>query len=96
MIGTTTEITTDIASAPMLWVIPLSLYLLTNIIAFAKRRTINIDLLSTLHVIEGEGGIPVSKIPLIDHKNAPGLIHRKAVKIPQLIILHTGREGSQQ
>lgn len=51
MIGTTTEITTDIASAPMIWVIPLSLYLLTNIIAFAKRHQIKTHHLSTLHLI---------------------------------------------
>lgn len=51
MIGTTTEITTDIASAPMIWVFPLSLYLLTNIVAFAKRHTINLKTLSTLHVL---------------------------------------------
>ena len=36
MLGVTTHMTTDIASVPLLWVIPLSLYLLTFIIAFAK------------------------------------------------------------
>jgi len=35
MLGVTTHMTTDIASVPMLWVIPLALYLLTFIIAFA-------------------------------------------------------------
>ena len=34
MMGVTTHITTDIASAPLLWVIPLALYLITFIIAF--------------------------------------------------------------
>lgn len=51
MIGTTTKITTDIASAPMIWVLPLSLYLLTNIIAFAKRNKFNISNLAAFHVI---------------------------------------------
>lgn len=51
MVGTTTQISTDIASAPMLWVIPLSLYLLTNIWAFAKRDTIKLDLFSVLHIL---------------------------------------------
>jgi len=37
MLGVTTYITTDIASAPFLWVAPLALYLLTFIIAFASR-----------------------------------------------------------
>ena len=36
MLGVTTHMTTDIASVPLLWVIPLALYLLTFIIAFAK------------------------------------------------------------
>ncbi|MBY0230943.1 MAG: hypothetical protein K2W96_16780 [Gemmataceae bacterium] len=35
MLGATTYITTDIASMPFLWVLPLSLYLLTFIIVFA-------------------------------------------------------------
>ncbi|MEZ5902001.1 MAG: fused MFS/spermidine synthase [Alphaproteobacteria bacterium] len=51
MIGVTTEITTDIASAPMIWVIPLGLYLITTIIAFSKRDTINTKLLSSLHLL---------------------------------------------
>ena len=51
MIGVTTEITTDIASAPMIWVIPLGLYLLTNIVAFSKRKIIETKLLSILHVL---------------------------------------------
>ena len=37
MLGVTTHITTDIASAPFLWVAPLALYLLTFIIAFQAR-----------------------------------------------------------
>jgi SAM-dependent methyltransferase len=37
MLGVTTFITTDIASAPLLWVIPLALYLLTYILTFSPR-----------------------------------------------------------
>jgi len=37
LLGTTTFITTDIASIPLLWIVPLALYLLTFIIAFAGR-----------------------------------------------------------
>lgn len=40
MLGVTTYISTDIASLPLLWVVPLSLYLVTLIIAFARRRTV--------------------------------------------------------
>jgi hypothetical protein len=37
LLGVTTHITTDVASAPLLWVIPLILYLLTFVIAFSRR-----------------------------------------------------------
>lgn len=40
MLGVTTHLTTDVASAPFLWVIPLALYLLTFIIAFETRSVI--------------------------------------------------------
>ena len=38
MLGVTSSLTTDVASAPLLWVVPLALYLLTFMIAFARRR----------------------------------------------------------
>jgi hypothetical protein len=38
MLSTTTHLTTDIVAIPMLWVVPLSLYLLSFVIAFAARR----------------------------------------------------------
>lgn len=38
MLGVTTYLSTDIASLPLLWVIPLSLYLLTLVFAFARRQ----------------------------------------------------------
>ena len=40
MLGVTTYLSTDIASLPLLWVVPLSLYLLTLILVFARRRLI--------------------------------------------------------
>ncbi|HRJ27068.1 MAG TPA: fused MFS/spermidine synthase [Fimbriimonadaceae bacterium] len=40
MLGLTTYFTTNLAPIPLLWVIPLSLYLLTFILAFARRRWI--------------------------------------------------------
>lgn len=40
LLGVTAYITTDLASAPMLWVVPLTLYLLTFIIVFARRQWI--------------------------------------------------------
>jgi hypothetical protein len=38
MLGVTNYITTDIASVPLLWIIPLALYLLTMVLAFARRQ----------------------------------------------------------
>lgn len=40
MLGVSSYITTDVASAPFLWVLPLALYLLTFIIAFQSRPVI--------------------------------------------------------
>ena len=41
MLGVTTHITTDVAAVPLLWVVPLALYLLTFIVAFARRPLID-------------------------------------------------------
>lgn len=40
LIGVTSFLTTNIAAVPLLWVIPLSLYLLTFVVAFSKRQHI--------------------------------------------------------
>ena len=40
LLGVTAHISTDIASAPLLWVVPLALYLLTFVNAFARRPLI--------------------------------------------------------
>ena len=40
LLAVTTHICTDIAPAPLLWVVPLTLYLLTFVIAFARRAPI--------------------------------------------------------
>jgi hypothetical protein len=37
MLGVTTHLTTDVAAVPLLWILPLSLYLLTFVLAFARR-----------------------------------------------------------
>jgi hypothetical protein len=38
MLSTTTHLTTDIVALPLLWVVPLGLYLLSFVVAFARRR----------------------------------------------------------
>ena len=40
MVAATTHITTDVAAAPFLWVLPLSLYLITFILVFSERTFI--------------------------------------------------------
>jgi spermidine synthase len=49
LLGVTNYISTDIASVPLLWVIPLALYLLTLAVAFARRRVIPASLVNTVH-----------------------------------------------
>lgn len=41
MLGVTTHLTTDVASAPFLWVAPLALYLLTFVLAFQAKPAIS-------------------------------------------------------
>jgi len=48
MMSVTTFISTDVASMPLLWVVPLALYLLTFVLAFAERQLIGRRLISWL------------------------------------------------
>ena len=38
LLGVTSHLTTDIASVPLLWIVPLTIYLVTFILAFARRE----------------------------------------------------------
>ena len=51
LLGVTTYITTDIASLPLFWVIPLSLYLLTFILAFKRRPLVIRSLALSAHAM---------------------------------------------
>ena len=42
--------TTDVASAPLLWVIPLALYLLTFVLVFRERSLIPMPILLAAHL----------------------------------------------
>jgi len=53
MLGVTTHLSTDVASAPFLWVAPLALYLLTFVIAFQTRPLIPLPI--TLVIAAGVG-----------------------------------------
>ncbi len=58
MLGVTAHLSTDVASAPFLWVIPLALYLLTFVIAFQTRPWIPLPI--TLTVAGALGAVCVS------------------------------------
>lgn len=47
--GVTTHISTDIFSAPMIWVLPLGAYLLTFVIAFSKKPLMSFATVNQLH-----------------------------------------------
>lgn len=51
MLGVTTFIATDVASVPLIWIIPLALYLLTFIIAFGNKQIIKVPVVSILFSI---------------------------------------------
>jgi hypothetical protein len=53
LLGTTTYISTDIAPIPLLWVIPLALYLLSFIVVFAKKPAVSHALAGRLLPIAG-------------------------------------------
>jgi len=51
MIGVTTYITADVAAVPLLWVIPLALYLLTFVLAFTRKQYASSALLNRLMMV---------------------------------------------
>jgi spermidine synthase len=71
MLGVTNYISTDIASVPLLWVIPLALYLLTLVIAFARRQVISLRVLA---VILPGATLVFLFIYLLDISAGPGLM----------------------
>jgi hypothetical protein len=51
LLGTTTFITTDIAAVPLLWIVPLALYLLSFILVFASRPIVSHRLMIRLQPV---------------------------------------------
>ena len=60
LLGVTTHITTDIASAPLFWVVPFALYLLSFIIVFA--RPLNMD---WVLMAQGAGVVAVAVMTIL-------------------------------
>ena len=50
-LGVTTYITTDVAAVPLLWVIPLALYLLTFVLAFTRKQFLPAALMNRVLVV---------------------------------------------
>jgi hypothetical protein len=73
----TNFISTDIASVPLLWVIPLSLYLLTFVLAFARRSLIPLRLLVVL--------LPVLTIVIVISNLLDGLINARLMIVVNLV-----------
>lgn len=51
MMGVTTQITTAIIAAPLLWVLPLGIYLLTFVLAFARSSRLRLAAVEKLHPV---------------------------------------------
>ena len=70
MLGLTTHLTTDVAAVPLLWVVPLALYLLTFVLAFARhtRVTPKGSTTALLVVVIGYAGV------LAVNKLVPGAV----------------------
>ncbi|MDP2204860.1 MAG: fused MFS/spermidine synthase [Alphaproteobacteria bacterium] len=49
--GVTTHISTDIFSAPMIWVLPLGAYLMTFVIAFSRKQIVSLSTLTQLQLL---------------------------------------------
>ena len=71
MLGVTNYISTDIASVPLLWVIPLALYLLTLVFAFARRQLISLRVLA---IILPGATLVFLLIYLMNISSGPGLM----------------------
>jgi hypothetical protein len=49
LMSVTTYITSDIISAPLIWILPLALYLLTFIIAFSRKHLVSLRVMEAAH-----------------------------------------------
>jgi hypothetical protein len=79
LLGVTTYITADVAAAPLLWVVPLILYLLTFILVFARRPPLRHATMVRV--------LPRLLIPLVITA-APGVSFTMA--LPLILALHLG------
>jgi hypothetical protein len=68
MVATTSHLSTDIAAAPLLWVIPLALYLLSFVVAFARSSPLSLSAISWATVVTSllviASLLPIVRLPI--------------------------------
>lgn len=80
LMGVTVFITTDVISVPMIWVLPLGLYLLTFIIAFGRKSFVTLERLDRLHPYAVFVAIvPIYVLKMVWFKSLPGIAFILAV-----------------
>ena len=75
LLGATNYITTDIASVPLLWVVPLALYLASFIVAFGKKQPLSAEAMSRALAL----GVAVVALSLAAELTGPAWV---------LVVLH--------
>lgn len=63
LVAVTSHISTDIAAAPLLWVLPLSLYLLTWVLVFQQKPLISHNIIMMLQPVAIAGAVILLMIP---------------------------------
>jgi SAM-dependent methyltransferase len=68
ILGTTNYLSTDIAAVPLIWVIPLALYLLSFVVAFARRQPLSLRAMSWAvagsSLLLGASVLPLARPPV--------------------------------
>jgi hypothetical protein len=75
LLGATTHVSTDVASAPLLWILPLATYLLTFVVAFARRPPVSA-------AVAAKALPPLVVLVLLD------LLGALSLPVPLTVLLH--------
>jgi SAM-dependent methyltransferase len=87
LLGVTTHLTTDIAPVPLLWVVPLALYLLSFVIVFARRSILPRDLVFGMQTLLVPAVAVVLAIGVQRHVTALAPLHLLAF-FTTAVVLH--------
>jgi hypothetical protein len=80
MLGVTTFMTMDIAAVPMLWILPLAIYVGTFILVFARKQLLSLDNAITLQAAmlivphRAEDLLPLHRSAIPDRHSPPGVL----------------------